>query len=1254
MAAVNEDVVQRAMKDTLANTSSTMKDEEGIIATDPLAEDMQIQGSASALSPKTNPMLSAAEEDSSAIPSPDEGCNRGVIETDGRDGIDQSPCHDSTASLSTLFLGKGGVDQSSGSFSSTSKPQKSTGQEVAHYEPTPPSSPPATNVPQESSPLRLAIGHPQTCPSPEAAEANGSNCGSRGALAENVGIPSENTALVAAIDDVIHAAPSADILSPATSSSDGQDRTVPSYDEIDAVMRQFEDNPDLGVERHITPPMPSRHADVPLLDRSINIRSDAPSPSPRKTQLRPAPVPHSGEIRKLVGRSLFGTVVEPQEVGTNCMDAADISDWNDAISVVDEYKFESRAQFLNSHVNSMVGSILEDRLEPLERRLETIQHSIGLVATQHQIGRRRTSTSDELKHSDADDEDDENELKRMMAQRTRTPLNQKRDRNCDVIRNVVMEALASHKQESPDVDRSAFEQLLSEVRSLKETSMSQHRPDEMKAIVEDVISTHPRLRGKRVQEDHQAGASHKFSLQIDGLESMLKVANERVEEEYRARRKVEDDLAETDRRLNLVAEEAAQYREASEEAERSLRTYYEQQESFQDLEQSLSEQSLKTAALETTLEEYRLSHDQWRIDMEDERRRRKDLQAVLHSLRREIEESSQTKQSLRAKLDRVQDDMADVMENVARDQASWFRREQEISSKTDALQAELVRETRMRQKLENELDDLDKEHKEILKIRNAYEVAQKENTRLEAVVAQTWQESRAHEDAAHRLSREVTDLRERAEAEVSRAQSTYAHDMAMLKSQHGSVNADLESHISRLQAQLQQAEDDADESQARHQNHVDELVDRHSRTLHEVNETKEAALEEQRRSHERALNDLRERHARALHNASDDKHRLEAHFTEKLALGSDKIQHLEGKVRDLQDRLEITSSAARAAAIAAAGKAASEPDVRSALPLTSASTASMQLARGSNTPEKISPQALRESIMVLQDQLQYREQKIESLEAELGKVDQDAPGKIKDRDSEISWLRELLGVRIDDLEAIIHALSNADFDREVVKDAVIRLKANLQMEQQERERAAIGGSNVFPSMSSLSSLTQTPRALPMAAAAAWGNWRKGRDLSLGNLSDHANTNNQTPSRSSASTQSFLSGLLTPPSASQRQPSPAPSAPATMMSLNGRKTSSEARPLRGYSQAPSMSSRGTEKRPLRRQHSSDHPQPVLQQQGRHERPSTPPLMRGSSYDGDGDDASRSIINDVDDDASLVGSGMDVGGSSLGEPFEESRQ
>src|SRR5438045_332694 len=132
--------------------------------------------------------------------------------------------------------------------------------------------------------------------------------------------------------------------------------------------------------------------------------------------------------------------------------------------------------------------------------------------------------------------------------------------------------------------------------------------------------------------------------------------------------------------------------------------------------------------------------------------------------------------------------------------------------------------------------------------------------------------------------------------------------------------------------------------------------------------------------------------------------------------------------------------------------------------------------------------------MVLQEQLQEREQRIESLNTQLSNVDLDAPNKLKERDTEIGWLRELLAVRISDLQDLIQTVSTGDYDPANVKDAAIRLKANLEMEQQERERAhAQSGASATARLPTLETLKDfaSPRAkaamLPLTAA--WGSWR---------------------------------------------------------------------------------------------------------------------------------------------------------------------
>jgi hypothetical protein len=258
----------------------------------------------------------------------------------------------------------------------------------------------------------------------------------------------------------------------------------------------------------------------------------------------------------------------------------------------------------------------------------------------------------------------------------------------------------------------------------------------------------------------------------------------------------------------------------------------------------------------------------------------------------------------------------------------------------------------------------------------------------------------------------------------------------------------------------------------------------------------------------------------------------------------------------------------------------------------------MPLNRGSDIPEKISPQALRESILSLQEQLHEREGRLEELEQELSEVDKDAPGKIKDRDTEISWLRELLGVRIDDLQDIINTLSSPEYDRDAVRDAAIRLKANLQMEQQEKERAIASGQRL-PPLDIISNFA-SPRALPRAATFAMERLNKVRDSSISSsLSDIASMGGDTPSRITSGAQSFFSSWMNTPTATQRPPTlNLSTTPSTITTMGGRRISTESRPLGTYNAQRSASTRKRE----------------LQPEGIEE-PSTPSLLRKSSYDMD---------------------------------------
>jgi hypothetical protein len=420
--------------------------------------------------------------------------------------------------------------------------------------------------------------------------------------------------------------------------------------------------------------------------------------------------------------------------------------------------------------------------------------------------------------------------------------------------------------------------------------------------------------------------------------------------------------------------------------------------------------------------------------------------------------------------------------------------------------------------------------------------------------------------------------------------------------------------MSRLRAQLDQVKLDADPAKARH-----EML------LEEAQNSKQAELEELARKHHNEVEDLQARYERRLSNTTEDAQRAEQNLLERLSISTSKSEHLQDKVAHLEEKLEIAKEAARAAAQAAKSMTSSEP----ALPQVKPAAAPRQL----ELPEKISPQALRESIMVLQEQLQEREYRIEELEHKLSQMDPDAESKISKRDDEIIWLRELLAVRHSDLHDIISALGRDDYDKNAVKDAAIRLKANLQMEEQERERAMNGGSAInLPNIAATIRDAATPRVaqavLPLAAA--WGNWRKTRDLGsvLGSPAPANNNNsssssrNATPSRagpaSAATNNSLLGGLLTPPASGMRQTPPASSSaqakqPTAFASTGRRFTAQDlANRPRPPSVSASASARG--KAPAAAAGGRETP-PPRRPLGVVAGPVTPPMMRPSAYDED---------------------------------------
>ncbi|KAI4164658.1 MAG: hypothetical protein LQ342_001632 [Letrouitia transgressa] len=729
-------------------------------------------------------------------------------------------------------------------------------------------------------------------------------------------------------------------------------------------------------------------------------------------------------------------------------DTAAISDWGDAISSVDENLFHSRAGFFDSRVSDLVGSAIQHRLEPVEKILRSIQSRLPPHSNPETGQQPCLDSVGTVEHSDADDEEDE-QLETSQTRLKSSAIDSKYQK----LHACLSDILAVQRNLAPAGELSK----VSESVKRLEASLQQIPTfsSDIRSVVEDAVAKQMRGRSGPITSSHQSAAVEKYQLQITGLESMLKIAETRAEDELKARRATEDALADNQRLLRLALQDAAEQRESAEETERSLSAFHEErhqalrhsamlegtQESLQKINSEMAE---KINALEGTLEEYRLSSQQWREEIETTTNRNHELLRTVNQLKAEVEDGINGRQTLRARFDQLQNEMSVASQNIARDQSLWRSKEESYRKRCDDLEAALESESEARKQTVVKLEELGSLNEKHLTTLDALEQAKKNNARLEA---------------------ELNDL-----------QSTANEQRAI---------------VMRSELELQDAE-------------------RTSQERYILQET--------------TLRVLKAEQETAMKAALEEKQRAETYFNAQLALATERNTHYEERIRHLEERLHIAKSAASAAVQAAQSKqTASSSPARS----------SPNTTLGADLPEKVSPQALRESILVLQEQLHDRESKIEELEQQLLQSDIAAPAKLKNCESEIVWLRELLSVRHDELEDIISTLSQPVFDHEATKEAAIRLRANLQMQQQERERVR-GGGPKFPSFSGISNLTSSPRALPLAAAAAWGNWRKGREAPFSNRSELGyNSASQTPSRVSPSIQSFLSGLMTPPSTDLR-------------------------------------------------------------------------------------------------------------------------
>ncbi|KAL8692441.1 MAG: hypothetical protein Q9218_002541 [Villophora microphyllina] len=939
--------------------------------------------------------------------------------------------------------------------------------------------------------------------------------------------------------------------------ADGFSYIDPSFEEIDAVMKHLNEESHqvqrtdvaLNQTQHKTPNTQSR--DDPLENHEYQQKAgyDSASSFVKDTYARQSSSSNITSNISESSRTSSKNVAEaPNAVGSQRFEASCFGH---------DDREDNKRSFSTLNIESVIANVIQDRLAPLEQSLVAIQDSLA-NRWERSPGRAEClRTREKAEISDADDEDDVSIPSPFV------------DRKPNKLKPLISEIVTAQQKalvanELGDITES--------IKDLKVLLQEAHpSSSDVRVVVEEAMGKQMRGRSGPITSSHQSATVEKNQLQIAGLESMLKIAEARAEDELKARRATEDALADNQRLLRVALQDAAEQRESAEETERSLSAFHEERHEVlrrtallegtqESLQRTASDLVEKNGALEGTLEEYRLSSNQWRKEIDDAKVENNDLRRTTHALRAEIEDGIRGRQALRIKFDQLQDEMMSASQNLARDQSSWRIKEEEQQARCEILAADYANERQRRKDLEHEVATLSG------------------TLRLH--------QDNHHQDVAQ-YERQIHDQKEMARLERERIQRTMDDDSKRAANELSTTRTRLESIVTDLKAQLRQAAEVARLEKTKFE-----------QLLQEAATSKIDALQERQYFNDEIMRGLKQQHERVLESVLHEKKQIERQNDERLAFAEEKLIHYRDKVSHLEEKLEIARSAAQAAVQAVQSKR-STSDV-------SHSRGSSSLDPLENLPEKTSPQALRESILVLQEQLQDRESRIEQLEQQTTAVSLDTPARCKAQETEIAWLRELLEVRIDDLQDLIIALAQPVYNREAIKDAAIRLKANIEMEQLEKERA-LSGSQSFPSFTTISTLASSPRALPLAAAAAWGNWRKGRNASSSNPSAVAWIRSaETPSRSLPSMHEMMPGLLTPPHTDLR---------SSKQSNAGSRTSTPTSSREKPTPKVSWQSSGLAGRDQFFQRSSP--------------PQTPSLTREASYDADAASADVGHIQEVTD-------------------------
>ncbi|KAK5154352.1 hypothetical protein LTR04_006050, partial [Oleoguttula sp. CCFEE 6159] len=516
--------------------------------------------------------------------------------------------------------------------------------------------------------------------------------------------------------------PLKDVSRPASDEADSDSYIEPSFNETDGVVRHLnKPGCQLGVERDLLVWKESSHSLHSLheeLRPNVNLRSGGPSPDPRISQaLSPGEFQNDDSLsgtQDPFSDSRAGAAYSPSLHRTPNVEDVPTDNWDDVLSSTEDEKLQTRNRFFESHVEGLVDSVLQQRLNPLEKSLQLIQDCVTALTVRNASRRDRRSGSTWDEQSDADDEDDGSVSDHHDRSRS-----QGKDRKLEKIKTVVLEALSTQQTlvsaVTPLLDMSEFQSALVDMKTFIARSASLNVDlDNIKRIVEDALNQQ-HLATDSTDPEPQ---SEDYERRILNMKHRLQEAHTRVIQENEYRRAVEARELETTNLLRLAEEELRLLRDTAEDKDTKLHALDEERHEMRtrlsdteaaanDLRQKVSDLNDETSAMGSTLEEYRISSTKWRQEIDEAEKERDILRKTIHTMKSQLEDGLRIRENMRLKLDRLQQDMAAAASQIASEKAVWRNRDEEHRKKFEILIVRFEEEVRIRERLEREREQLE-------------------------------------------------------------------------------------------------------------------------------------------------------------------------------------------------------------------------------------------------------------------------------------------------------------------------------------------------------------------------------------------------------------------------------------------------------------------------------------------------------------------------------------------------------------------